>query len=302
MVILIMIPIPNYYDRKIKLAFRPGNVDLADAQSATMTIDDTRFFGNIVPDQDYPELEDIAFSQNMLSNFVSLKAARGRTIASQQDTTQDENDYRNINISESPMLIRKRQTTPLSNRDMNRSLSLLDMGFIPGEDNWKVGGGDSVRSRLSDIELMRGEMRAEKSISGDRDRNSLSTLRSSFSTGGALSMRFDDDIPAFEDPIDDFGNDEAPALNYFQDNFNDNMEDPMPMLDSPRDQIIPAGGDIMEGDAEMQNRDDSPSIEVRRNSVLFCSICTSCSVIHPIGFIRRRKLIFQATVYFTQGT
>ena len=64
-----------YHIRKIKLAFRPGNVDLADTQSATLAIDDPRFFGNIVPDQDYPELEDIAFSQNMLSNFVSLQAA-----------------------------------------------------------------------------------------------------------------------------------------------------------------------------------------------------------------------------------
>lgn len=257
------------FRRKIKLAFRPGNVDLADAQSATLAIDDTRFFGNIIPDQDYPELEDIAFSQNMLSNFVSLQAARGRTIASQQDTTQDENDYRNMNISESPMLIRKRQTTPLSKRDMNRSLSLLDMGHIPGEDNWKGGVGDSVRSRLSDIELMRGEMRAERSISGDRDRNSLSTLRSSFSTGGALAMRFDDDIPAFEDPIDGFGNDDAPPLNYYQDNYDDNMGDPVPIIDSPDEQVLRVDGGVIEADAEGQDRASSPSIDVRTNLIFY---------------------------------
>ena len=235
-----------------------------------------------MPDQDYPELEDIAFSQNMLSNFVSLQAARGRTIASQQDTTQDENDYRNISISESPMLARKRQqTTPLSNRDMNRnrdgSLSLLDMGHIPGEDNWKGGDNDSVRSRMSDIELMRGEMRTDRSISGDRDRDraSLSTLRSSLSMGGPLAMRFDDDIPAFEDQIDDFGNDQAPELGYFQDNYNDNMDQQMPDMDAMEE-----GNPYTDVNMDM-NRDDqmdrgapddeeksgSPTIDVSEQSL-----------------------------------
>jgi hypothetical protein len=199
---------------------------LADTQSATIAIDDPRFFGNIVPDQDYPELEDIAFSQNMLSNFVSLQAARGRTIASQQDTTQDDSDFhdfRNSTVSESPMLVRKRQTTPLS----NRSVGLLDIGHIPGED-WR--GDNSIRSRLSEIEMMRGESRPERGISG-AERASLSTMRTSISSGGGLAMRFDDDIPAFDDQIDDFGNEEAPPMSYFQ----GNMDDVMPEQDNMND-------------------------------------------------------------------
>lgn len=46
---------------KIKLAFRPGNVDLgADAHMASLaSIDDARYFGNIQPDFDYPELADM---------------------------------------------------------------------------------------------------------------------------------------------------------------------------------------------------------------------------------------------------
>jgi hypothetical protein len=235
--------------RKIKLAFRPGNVDLADTQSATIAIDDPRFFGNIVPDQDYPELEDIAFSQNMLSNFVSLQAARGRTIASQQDTTQDDSDFhdfRNSTVSESPMLVRKRQTTPLS----NRSVGLLDIGHIPGED-WR--GDNSIRSRLSEIEMMRGESRPERGISG-AERASLSTMRTSISSGGGLAMRFDDDIPAFDDQIDDFGNEEAPPMSYFQ----GNMNDVMPERDNMND-MDNMNMDHMEGDVDPMQ--DVPVIE-----------------------------------------
>ena len=232
------------HHRKIKLAFRPGNVDLADTQSATLAIDDPRFFGNIVPDQDYPELEDIAFSQNMLSNFVSLQAARGRTIASQQDTTQDSssyNNYRNSSISESPMPVRKGQTTPLS----NRSVGLLDMGYIPGED---LRGEMSVRSRLSEIELMRGEIRGDIAISGG-NRPSLSTLRTSMSSGAGLAMRFDDDIPAFDDQLDDFGNPEMPSSNYFQ----DNLDEIVPEHDAGADAYIE---DNMNVDAQYQAEEE----------------------------------------------
>jgi hypothetical protein len=188
-------------------------VDLADAQSAaTIAIDDPRFFGNIVPDQDYPELEDIAFSQNMLSNYASLQAARGRTIASQHETTQQESfEFRNISdsrdLSQSPMG-RGRNTLEDS--------GLVDVGYIPGEDQYVRGSGQSNKSRVSEIENTRFE----------RSRASMSTLaRSSMSSGGGMALRFDDDIPAFEDPIDEvFGGEEAPPLGYY-----DEMVEEMPM-------------------------------------------------------------------------
>jgi hypothetical protein len=252
-----------YPIRKIKLAFRPGNVDLADTQSATIAIDDPRFFGNIVPDQDYPELEDIAFSQNMLSNFVSLQAARGRTIASQQDTTQDSvsfHNFRNSTITESPMPVRKGQTTPLS----NRSVGLLDMGYIPGED---LRGDMSVRSRLSEIELMRGEIRGDIGISGG-NRPSLSTLRTSMSSGAGLAMRFDDDIPAFDDQLDDFGNIEAAPADYYPDNIDEMVpeHDADPYMEDNMN--IDAQYQADEADVNQPNEEEKagspidPSIEV----------------------------------------
>lgn len=179
---------------------------------ANVAIDDTRFFGNVVPDQDYPELEDIAFSQNMLSDFASLRAARGRTIASQHDTTQQEDfDFNDIShsrqdVAESPL--NRSRHSPASDRG-----ELIDVGLIPGEESWTRGDKSrSAKSRLSEIEMMRGE----------RSRASLSTLaRSSLSSGGAgMGIRFDDDIPAFEDH-----NDEPPPLDFFDDMGNDiNMD------------------------------------------------------------------------------
>lgn len=75
---------------KIKLAFRPGNVDLLlDAQAASSAvIDDPRYFGSVPMDPDFPELADMAFSQNMLSNYDTLRAARGRTLTSERETLQ----------------------------------------------------------------------------------------------------------------------------------------------------------------------------------------------------------------------
>ena len=67
---------------KIKLAFRPGNVDLGpdSAQAPLATIDDARYFGNIQPDFEYPELADMAFDPDFLSSYSTIQAARGRTL------------------------------------------------------------------------------------------------------------------------------------------------------------------------------------------------------------------------------
>jgi len=63
---------------KIKLAFRPGNVDLVESGNAAggNAVDDPRYFGNIYPETDFPELADIAFSQNMLANYKRQNGAK----------------------------------------------------------------------------------------------------------------------------------------------------------------------------------------------------------------------------------
>ena len=154
--------LPNSH-RKIKLAFRPGNYDLAEGQvAAAAAIDDPRFFGNIVPENDYPELEDAAFSQNMLSNYASMRAARGRTLASQQDTTQQEDfEYplgptrssSSGGLSQSPAFGVKPSPASVRSAGAAGDSGLLNLGHIPGEEGWQPGQGSGERSRLSDVEV-----------------------------------------------------------------------------------------------------------------------------------------------------
>jgi len=131
--------------------------------AAAAAIDDPRYFGNIVPENDYPELEDAAFSQNMLTNYASMRAARGRTLASQQDTTQQEEfEYplgparsSSGGLSQSPALGVRASPGSVRSAGGNGAgdSGLLNLGHIPGEDGWQPGQGSGERSRLSDVEV-----------------------------------------------------------------------------------------------------------------------------------------------------
>jgi cohesin complex subunit SCC1 len=53
---------------KMKLAFRPGSVDLPEGQVIpSSNIDDMRFYGNISLDQDFPEFSNVAFPFSTVS-------------------------------------------------------------------------------------------------------------------------------------------------------------------------------------------------------------------------------------------
>lgn len=200
---------------KIKLAFRPGNVDLlADAQAgATISIDDPRFYGNIQPDEDFPELADIAFSQNMLTHYGNLRAAKGKTLTTQRDTIQsDEFDMSqdmdlsmqrssDIGLYSSPLISRRRDDE-----------EYIDMN---GELSFRSRSVSSKASRVSDIEMMRGEISRSSISNHSVGRTSLLSVADS-SIGG-VSMRFEDEIPAFEDQNEIFfGEDQVPQIDDFQ--------------------------------------------------------------------------------------
>ena len=54
---------------KIKLAFRPGNVDIDPNFAAALNIDDAKHFGNVSLDNEFPDLENTAFPQFLLSGY-----------------------------------------------------------------------------------------------------------------------------------------------------------------------------------------------------------------------------------------
>ena len=202
---------------KIKLAFRPGNVDLmldANAVSSAL-IDDPRYFGNVVPDSDYPELDEQAFSHDMLTHYNTLKAAKGHVsnAAALDNFEYDDFDAQSVDsLSRRETSMRSLYTSP-----MIGGKSQLDSGS-------KIRSEASKASRISDIELMREE----------RARGSLSANRTSLSSAGAMNMRMDDDIPAFEEQGDEnmFGDENVPPLDDYNDQYNDQYyeeyQEPLP--------------------------------------------------------------------------
>lgn len=198
---------------KIKLAFRPGNVDLMlDAQAASnVLIDDPRYFGNVMPDSDYPELDEQAFSHDMLTHYNTLKAAKGHlnnNIAPQDSFQYDDFDIQSVDsLSRRETSMRSLYSSP-----MIGGKNQLDSGS-------KVRSETSKASRISDIELMREE----------RSRGSLSANRTSLSSAGK-NMRMDDDIPAFEEQGDEnmFGNENVPPLDDYNDQYYEEYQEPLP--------------------------------------------------------------------------
>lgn len=156
---------------KIKLAFRPGNVDLPEAATtaAAATTDDPRFFGYIEQDYDFPELAETAFSQDALTQYDELRAAQGRHVSSEHDTTLDSS------------------------------------GFRLGVDQF--GEDFDSSSRISDIEVMRHEQRRSQGsmlseAAGERGRLSLSSASVNSGLGGKPfkgGLANQDEIPAFDD-------------------------------------------------------------------------------------------------------
>jgi cohesin complex subunit SCC1 len=209
---------------KIKLAFRPGNVDLlADAQAgATVSIDDPRFYGNVQPDEDFPELADIAFSQNMLTHYGNLRAAKGRTLTNQRDTIQsDEFDMsQDVDLSMQRISDIGLYSSPLISRRRDED-EYIDMN---GEQSYRSRSVSSSKaSRVSDIEVMRGEISRSSISNHSVGRTSLISVADSGI--GGMSMGFEDEIPAFADQNEVFfGDDQVPQI----DDVEPYVEEPEP--------------------------------------------------------------------------
>lgn len=146
---------------KIKLAFRPGNVDIDPSLFVNANIDDARNFGNVSTDHDYQDLESTAYPQYMLANFMSqsteapmeftpsfsrTKAGKG---VSSAHSTQDEN-LNMSNISSGGDMARPHRGADnrisISSRDLNRdSLSGNQYDEVPAFEDNIFGDVDNVQ-------------------------------------------------------------------------------------------------------------------------------------------------------------
>lgn len=220
---------------KIKMAFRPGNVDLPEAAmiAAPVSIDDARYFGGGQADIDMPELADTAFAQNMLTQYDELRAARGRSRQSvSSNVSGDENSVNyggydansmyddtyyygaspsgNSNLAmrspsfgdnygDDQISGAKRKKGSKGSLDDSR---LAPSGLLDIPDHILGSGGSRRMSNVSEIDVVRGAR--TRSTLSDAARLSIMSHASKgrSSAGNDLSMHAndnDDVLPAFDD-------------------------------------------------------------------------------------------------------
>ncbi len=249
---------------KIKLAFRPGNVDLSeDAQTAKATdIDDVRHYGKVDTDFEYPELAETAFNPDTLTTYSTLQAARGYDLAS-LSLSQSQDQF--LDLSDAQRYQDRSRSPSVSSR--GSGFVNIPPGQIPGEADLDYpyqgrqpsqSGSGSHEGRISDVEIARR---------GSISRSTLSGARASMS----MAYINDEEIPAFDEGGGDdsmyFGGDtqvDAPAL----DDYDYQFKAPDLLRDSVGMDIT-GGDDYTEqydgyqpyGDDEFQQAGDPTTLE-----------------------------------------
>jgi hypothetical protein len=168
---------------KIKLAFRPGNVDIDPNFIAALNIDDAKNFGNISLDNEFPDLENTAFPQFLLSGYeqAHMPTAGYSSFASDDGAT----GYGSYNAAaESPLFTTK-------------------FGSSSGGRHSGSSSQVSKQSRVSDIEFTRDQQRVSLLSSASHaqrvQRDSLSSIQGGHGRVSGMSMSFEDYVPAFQE-------------------------------------------------------------------------------------------------------
>jgi hypothetical protein len=203
---------------KIKMAFRPGNIDMSEAVMIAQNnmIDDVRFFGQVQPDYDYPDLSDMAFEQNILNQYEDIRCSRLLTVSDDRETTQSFEKFGSVTGSSPARSI------------FDSRLSEINIPDISYDGRHSIF--EKRVSRGSDIEIVRGNISSRYSAPVPVRSSGASSNISRFS---------EDDIPAFNEH-ENFESEVAPELESFRD-FDetlDGIEHPlMPLIVDERNAV-----------------------------------------------------------------
>lgn len=149
---------------KIKLAFRPGNVDLPETATtaAAAATDDARYFGYVEQDYDFPELAETAFSHNLLTQYEELHAARGRNVPFDQTLGGSEDNFETASrVSDVEIMRREHRMSDSTLRGNLDRMSLQSaIGRSPsiaGKDDYlpAIAAHDFFRDR-GDLDMSAG--------------------------------------------------------------------------------------------------------------------------------------------------
>jgi len=182
---------------KIKLAFRSGNVDIDISNMNNVNIDDARFFGNYEADNEFATLENAAFPQILLNAYDAPTVE-----APLKQPLQQKKTAKSLSTSSSQRW--GEDSLDASHYDVSFGFgSAAQPSPSPGPDKNLLGTAAKLRSRVSDVEVMRGEQRPSSLLARHLD-DSLPSSRPRNPRASSLSLsalRFEDDlVPAFEAP------------------------------------------------------------------------------------------------------
>ena len=164
---------------KIKMAFRPGNIDLVDTaiMAQPSVTDDLRYYGQVAEDYDFPELADTAFDLNLLNQYGE---GRGTVFLGSVGSEQGD-----VPEFESRFSTRRSLPSPQSGSKFAR---LSDINIPEPSVDDERRSEDRSSSRVSDVEFARGNIASQPSLS--------SAARSSLASSAGYP---DDEIPAFDE-------------------------------------------------------------------------------------------------------
>lgn len=179
---------------KIKLAFRPGNVDIDQNAGVTLNIDDNKFFGNSSLENDFPHVDGTGFLQHQITGNFDLRSQASQQSQQNSDISNRYSKGSYLNSFDDRIHENYDNITDL----LTTQSPLLGTGDVRLNQRGGDRHSSSRNSRVSDIELIRDE----RSFSGARSgllRSSLSSLHAGRQSGLSMTMSFDDDIPVFDD-------------------------------------------------------------------------------------------------------
>lgn len=190
---------------KIKLAFRPGNVDIDLNAANNLNIDDMRFFGNLsVNNDDFPEFSDAAFPEMLLNNYDNNNNNNLRS--NKRTGSHSDSYFLSANNSNRASLDHWDTEIDIPNFEdsfhTRKDVSPIENNYNPRASLSRSGdkSQSSRVSRVSDVELVRGEgssrdlmnMRTSLSLGGNNNNNNSERFSTSLN-------KFEDDVPAFLD-------------------------------------------------------------------------------------------------------
>ena len=186
---------------KIKMAFRPGNIDLAEnaIMAQPSVTDDLRFYGQVPIDYEFPDLADTAYDLNILSHYEDTRASLLFGPAGSEHGDTPESIKFESRFS-------SRRDSLRSPQSASKFARLSDIN-IPEPNVDDERRSEDRSSRVSEIEFARGNIASQPSLS--------SAARSSLASSAGYP---EDEIPAFEEQ-ENIGIDNVapPDLEGFQD-------------------------------------------------------------------------------------